>query len=319
MKIRRTFLPDEMGRTMRCAIALATFACAAILSGDQAAAIILTVASPVDLTPAPTGSGDANRRGAQWQALANGAGGAAGNSLGDSVSGGARYVFHVSADNTNNSGADTATLNPQYQVSFSVNAPAYVTYSIEIDTNILGGLTHVNDQGPVLSIPTNGAASTVSISNVTGGIAGGPLGVGSLNLASATNSNLNPGPAQGAALQTNVSASSSYLISGLVGGNAYTLTFNWSSTATSPNSGLLGTDQDEGSARFGLSNTIAGFTGMTADDYAGPAGVERTQLNDGHFVNITATVTAVPEPSTFALAGAGLIAGGFAAWRRRKR
>jgi hypothetical protein len=56
-----------------------------------------------------------------------------------------------------------------------------------------------------------------------------------------------------------------------------------------------------------------------ADDYPGTSG--RTDpAADGHFVNVTATITQiVPEPSTYVLAGMSMLSLGAVAIRRKRR
>ena len=78
--------------------------------------------------------------------------------------------------------------------------------------------------------------------------------------------------------------------------------------ASAPQSAL---GADEAAARFGANGPL---TGATADDYPGPNDVvDRVQGNDGHFVNVTATLLAVLEPGTVMLLKrrfAGLAASG---------
>ena len=69
---------------------------------------------------------------------------------------------------------------------------------------------------------------------------------------------------------------------------------------------------------FGESNEVFSpiVGGTTADDYPGVG--SRTQANDGHFVNIATTITAVvPEPGTAMLLSLGLA--GLAKFGARKR
>lgn len=76
--------------------------------------------------------------------------------------------------------------------------------------------------------------------------------------------------------------------------------FTWNMSATSPQGLIIG--GDETSVRLGGSGPLGG---ASADEYPGVGG--RNQALDGHFVNITATMVSVPEPSTVLMAGmAGL-------------
>jgi hypothetical protein len=104
-------------------------------------------------------------------------------------------------------------------------------------------------------------------------------------------------------------------ISGFTGGvQQFTLEFTWTGRTFSGN-GVNG--GDESVILMGLNTQINGDVGA-ADDYPGTSG--RTDpAADGHFVNISATITQiVPEPSTYALAAMSFVSLGAVALRRRR-
>lgn len=113
-----------------------------------------------------------------------------------------------------------------------------------------------------------------------GGSVEAALGVGALSI-NQTPQNLD------------INQTSNFALTGLSGNFQLILDFTWTASAFSNN--------DEGAVRLGLESSALG---VSADDYPGPG--SRTLANDGHFVDVVATVTAVPEPSTALLIGLGL-------------
>lgn len=93
---------------------------------------------------------------------------------------------------------------------------------------------------------------------------------------------------------------------------SFTLRFTFTTSAQSPQNVGGG---DEAAARFGANGPLSG---ATADDYPGPGDVvDRIQANDGHFVNVQATLLTVPEPGTLMLLGAGCAGIAVAGGRKR--
>lgn len=277
-------------------------ACLSASFVGSAQAIILNFGA-VDNSSISFSGGSGDRAGSKTLAVSD-AGGSAANGLGNAVDGKSRFSWNVAADTGTSSSAASATLNGNYSVTFSITPDnATQVYSVQIDTSLLGGLTMRDDQSTI-----DGSGGTANISNLTGNISGGPLGTGTLSLASAASQG---GTSNESGVQTVVSKNGVYTISGLQGAQSYTLNFTWTSLASSPSTNFLASG-DEASARFGDNNPLGG---ADADNY--PGNPSRTQANDGHFVTVTATITTVPEPSTYAMgimAGLGAVLFG---WRRR--
>lgn len=150
------------------------------------------------------------------------------------------------------------------------------------------------------------------MTNVTGRLNGGVDGL--LGLTTSANQG---GTSATSGTQTNVNAGNSKTVTG-TGNGVFTLRFTFTTSASSPQNIING---DEQAARFGLQGTMGS---TSADDYSGPSGALRPNglssdplLGDGHFVNAVLTVVTVPEPSTFALLGLGLIGLGAMRFRRK--
>jgi len=219
--------------------------------------------------------------------------------VGNSVVAQTRYASTQTSDDNGflAGGADlTATAN--YEVKFTVT-PSILgeVYDLQIDTARIGAFV-IRNEG------TGGASN--HLTDVTGTF-------------SAPNQSLNslpslPGLDSNSTVVQDINQSNSTVIPGLTGAMQYTLTFTWQGVTHSSN-GL--SNADETVILMGLDTRISSDVGA-ADDYPGTSG-RTNPAGDGHFVTITATVAAVPEPSTVILALVGISGVGLVGLRRKCR
>ena len=206
------------------------------------------------------------------------AGGTVADVLSSMVTAGTQYMSTTSSDA---SGAGSTAMNAtsDYRLAFTVDGDGSAEYSITIDASRVGAFTLVNDPG--VGTDANASMGAVTVVSSLGGT--GTLGLAAL--AGATG-----GGNQDVVFNQNGTVT--YL--GLSGITVVSLDFSWT----------LDTDsaQHEAAIRMGMAGSLAL---LSADDYPGVG--SRTIGSDGHFVNVTATVTAVPEPTTALLLSLGLI------------
>ncbi len=152
----------------------------------------------------------------------------------------------------------------QHNLSFNVTAPG--AYFLTVDTDRVGDMNRIND--------ASGCDGSADVSSVGGGFTGGTLTSGSLSLA-------DPGsiPNGGATTSGPVNQSATARIDRVSNGVAqgHTLTFTWNGNARS--------NSCEAAVRFGEGS--GNTSGCSACGY--PGSPSRTQLNDGHFVQVTLT------------------------------
>lgn len=241
------------------------------------------------------------------------AGGAVADTAGAMVTAGTRYSM-INAHHYDNFGTPTNTANADYTVTFTVtpSADPYARYSIQLGTNWLGSIGLYDDGA------NGGAQADVSaVTGRLGGVVTAGLGLPDPGGYTVTNNGTAP-QGDNSVTQTIINANNALLLTNQAGTNTYTVRFTWSTYVQGFENGFFGGTDDAG-IRLGQTLTDAGFngTGCTVCNYgAGNAG-SRVQANDGHFLNITTTLTTVPEPGTlllFSFGLAGLTLGG-----RRKR
>lgn len=225
------------------------------------------------------------------------AGGTTPDLVANSVNASTRYAAMVGADG----GVATApsrTATHNYTVTFTITALPYVIYDVTINTSRIGAITRVDDG-------TGGGNGNISaLTGTLNAVATPGLGLSAVSLSQGT----------GAANTPFSQSTSAITLTGLSGNQVITLAFNWTSTANSTCTGSAcsTTGNDEVAVRLGMAGT---GSGVTADDYPGVG--SRNINGDGHFVNINAVITAVPEPGTLMLLGGGLA--GLALYDRRHR
>jgi hypothetical protein len=211
-----------------------------------------------------------------------------------------RYSANVASD----VGAFASTVNQpftgNYTITFTVTEDAGLPWQLDVTTRATGSLTYIDDAA---GLAGNGTLADLQMSNLTGTKGGaGTLNAGSLNLS--TFAQL-AGGSSTSGVQTSINQTGAATINGVGtgAGQVVTFTFNFTAAANSTCSGLCVSGGDEKAFRFGapgFADSGAFLANTTADNYPGVG--NRTQSNDGHFIN----VALVPEPGTLALIGLGL-------------
>jgi PEP-CTERM motif len=242
-------------------------------------------------------------------------GGTGGNAVGTNLDARTRYASITSTDTGSFSLGQVVAATANYKITFSVTAPANVVYDLTIDTSRVGAFTLIDDTA--LNGPTR--ADLGAVTGQLGGVTNAGLGLADLaNVDGAGNTNIGT-------VNTPFNQTSQLVLTGLSGNQSFTLDFAWTSlvysnpgsntTSTNSSNGAFVFGGDEAAVRMGLAGSATSISGgITADDYPGAG--SRTAANDGHFVGIGLHVTAVPEPTTALLIGAG-VAG--LAWSGRRR
>jgi hypothetical protein len=297
-------------------LALAALAvCSAVWPASQANAISINIDSITKVAPnTPTALYYNNSTGGNLNTTPNGnrqssydsqvsvlnGGTSAADIVGAVVNGQTRYASTQTSDSDGNfAGDSTLEATANYQILFTVNAPLNAVYDLQIDTSRIGAFV-IRDE------------TSASGSNNLGAV-NGTFSAPLQNLTQLANL---PGLSTSNTTTSAFNQSAGTSIVGLTGGiQQFTLTFTWSGR-TQSTSGILG--GDESVILMGLDTRINGDVGA-ADDYPGTSG-RANPLLDGHFVNVSATITQiVPEPSTYVLAGMSMLSLGAVAIRRKRR
>jgi hypothetical protein len=188
-----------------------------------------------------------------------------------------RYAMTVALDRQMTSGSATTNMTSSYSITFTVNNPTGATVKIDIDTLRVGALTLVDDSTGTSTITLGAATGQLNAVTQVG------LAAPAASLSSGSSGNT-PFSQAGTTVSITTNAVAS----------VYVLQFDWTSSVMS--------SQDEGAVRMGMPG---GVNSSTADDYPGVG--SRTQNNDGHFVDVKATIIGVvPEPGTATLLVFGL-------------
>ena len=228
------------------------------------------------------------------------AGGTAPDIGGNTVTARTRYAQMAWADSS--FFATDETFSADYRVTVDIVSAG--GYDLTIDTSRLGAMTLVDD-----TFGGSTVGSFVTLGAVTGqvdtsGNAGLSLPELSYNEALAL-ATLGYGTAQG----LEIDQSNTVTLSGLSGNLQILLDFSWTVRVYSNN--------DESALRLGMTSSVSG---VSADDYPGVQ--SRVAADDGHFVDITATVSGgggapIPEPESALLLIVGLVVAGAALRRSR--
>jgi hypothetical protein len=294
--------------------ALAALAvCSAIWPANQAEAISISIDSITKISPNTntavyfnnnTGgnynlSGSSQRQSSyDSQVSILNAGTSSADVLSAAVTAGTRYASTQTSDADGFLVGDaTLETTARYQILFTVNAPLNVVYDLQIDTARVGAFV-VRDE--------TAASATNNLGAVNGTFSAPAQGLTQLAALAGLNTT------NTTTLPFNQTGGTS--IAGFTGGvQQFTLEFTWTGRTFSPSNANGG---DESVILMGLNTQINGDVGA-ADDYPGTSG--RVAANDGHFVNVTATITQiVPEPSTYALAALSFVSLGAVALGRRR-
>ena len=229
----------------------------------------------------------ASQNGSDSATSVTNAGGASADTLGATVSAGTRYTQYAWGDA--DFGSTTLNTNSDYRVVMDITPddPSTV-YTLQIDTTRVGALALEDDSSLYHG---DGSAEIGALTGSVNSVADANLGMSSLSMASPPFL----GGGFGDTASVDINQAGSATIAGLSGNYQLVLDFVWTSQVFS--------NWDEASVRLGLSTSVSG---VSVNDYPGIG--SRTESLDGHFVNVTATVTstAIPEPTTGLLLGLGL-------------
>ncbi len=202
-----------------------------------------------------------------------------------------RYFGHAEAAETNGFIVQDVDVTVTYSVTSS-NAPT--VYSISFLPEF-----HAR-----VAVDSSGAPDTdgVTISNLTGKVNGVTYGLLGMSGGSQTTNGT-----------TNIDETGARTFSGLTGNNTFAVNYRFTITADG-DVGIL--DNTFVAGLWGMDGTLnAG--GVTAlNDALDEYGTSAARDADGLFMPATVTITAIPEPGTLLLIGAGLV--GLAAQGRRR-
>jgi hypothetical protein len=174
---------------------------------------------------------------------------------------------------TSNSGSGAQNSTTDYYVNFSVTAPNQGVYNLQIDTSRQGFMAVIN----------NSTTGTATCSGVTGSMSPG-IGSGSLSTAAMGNINGQGGQA--------IAQTATGYLTGVTGSGSaqgYQLHFTWTQSASS--AGSIGYTGGDAAVQMGYGDCNGDISSDNYSQYG------HNQGTDGHWVTVTATVTAPPPPT----------------------
>lgn len=218
--------------------------------------------------------------------------------IGATVDGSARFTM---AAETRAASGFLGTTQNDYNANYTV------TFDVIADPGVVWDLEIVNTRLGVMLTGSGGGTGKADITGSTGLVNGVP--VGSLALAdqgslTSENGTAGIGP---------IGNTGSTTVSG-VGSASYSLNFTWSSEADSTQGAFSKGDK----VGVLMGSDIAWSETDAQVNYQPGGNAGHFLATDGHFVYMTATVVAVPEPGSLAIAAIGALCFGVVAVRRRK-
>ncbi len=221
------------------------------------------------------------------------AGGIVADTVAANVSAKTRYASNLWADAGLFDPAENVITTNSYDMSLSVNAGTGITYDIDIETVFQGILVREDEDGGCFFCTQQSAAGVSAVQVEINSVVSVPH---------ATSAQLLALGYYDASVAFSELGNSS--LTGLTGTTNLSFNVIWTSNADN-------TEGDEAAVLLGLDEAGSPIGGVTGGEYGnltgpGSPGDARDMNLDGHFIEVIATVTAIPEPSTALLLATGL-------------
>ena len=221
------------------------------------------------------------------------AGGTVADVVSNTMSAETRYASNLWADAGLFDPAENVITINSYDMSLSVNAGTGITYDIDIETVFQGILVREDEDGGCFFCTQQSAAGVSAVQVEINSVVSVPH---------ATSAQLLALGYYDASVAFSELGNSS--LTGLTGTTYLSFNVIWTSYADN-------TEGDEAAVLLGLDEAGSPIGGVTGGEYGnltgpGSPGDARDMNLDGHFIEVIATVTAIPEPSTALLLATGL-------------